>query len=56
MIPDDWHDFVVVGAVLVGLVLVTAFDPYSGPALRHIRSGLLVVGFIMAVWLVAIWL
>jgi hypothetical protein len=55
-IPDEWHDFVLVGAVLVGLVLVTAFDPPGGPPLRHIRTGLLFVGFIMAVWLVAIWL
>ena len=56
MIPDDWHDFVLVGAVLVALVLATAFDPFSGPPLRHIRTGLLFVGFIMAAWLVAIWL
>jgi hypothetical protein len=56
MIPDDWHDFVLVGGVLVAFVLVTAFDPFSGPPLRHIRDGLLFVGFVMAVWFVAIWL
>jgi len=56
MIPDDWHDFILVGAVLVALVLVTAFDPLSGGPLRHIRDGLLFVAFIMAGWLVAIWL
>jgi hypothetical protein len=56
MIPDEWHDFVLVGAVLVALVLVTASDPMSGPTLRHIRNGLLFVGFVMAVWFVAIWL
>jgi len=56
MIPDDWHDFVVVGSVLVALVPVTAFDPLSGGPLRQIRGGLLFVAFIMAGWLVAIWL
>jgi hypothetical protein len=55
-IPDEWHDFVVVGGVLVVLALVIAFDPLSGPTLRGIRDGLLFVGFIMAVWFVAIWL
>jgi hypothetical protein len=56
MVSDDWHDFVLVGAVLVALVLVTVSDPMSGPPLRHIRTGLLFVGFLMAAWLVAIWL
>ena len=55
-IPDDWHDFVLVGAVLVALVLVTAFDPIGGSPLHHIRVGLLFVGFLMAAWSVAIWL
>jgi hypothetical protein len=56
MVSDDWHDFVLVGAVLVALVLVTVSDPMSGPPLRHIRTGLLFVGYLMAAWLVAIWL
>jgi hypothetical protein len=55
-IPDEWHDFVLVGGVLVVLALVIAFDPLSGPTPRGIRDGLLFVGFIMAVWFVAIWL
>jgi hypothetical protein len=55
-IPDEWHDFVIIGAVLVALVLLTAIDPYSGPPLAHIQVGLLIVAFFMAVWLVAIWL
>ena len=50
-IPDEWHDFVLVGGVLVVLALVI-----GGPTLRGIRDGLLFVGFIMAVWFVAIWL
>jgi hypothetical protein len=56
MIPDVWHDFVLVGAVLVALVLVTAFDPIGGGPLHRIRVGLLFVDFLMAAWLVAIWL
>jgi hypothetical protein len=55
-IPDDWHDLVLVGAVLVALVLVTAFDPIGGGPLHRIRVGLLFVGFLMAAWFVAIWL
>ena len=55
-IPDDWHDFVLVGAVPVALVLVTAFDPIGGGQLHRIRVGLLFVGFLMAAWFVAIWL
>jgi hypothetical protein len=55
-IPDD-YDFVLVGAVLVALVLLYAFvDPLGGGPLQRARTGLLFVGFIMAVWFVAIWL
>jgi hypothetical protein len=56
-IPDDWHDFVIVGVVLVAMVLLYALvDPLGGGPLQRARTGLLFVGFIMAVWFVAIWL
>jgi hypothetical protein len=57
MIPDDWHDFVLVGAVLVATILLYALvDPLGRGPLRRLRNGLLFVAFVMAVWLVAIWL
>ena len=57
MITDDWHDFALVGVVLVAMVLLSALvDPLGGGPPRRIRAGLLFVAFIMAGWLVAIWL
>jgi hypothetical protein len=56
-IPDEWHDFVLVGVVLVATVLLYALvDPLRRGLLQRLRAGLLFVGFIMAVWFVAIWL
>jgi hypothetical protein len=57
MIPDHWHDFVLVGVILVATVLLYALVNPLGPGPRQrLWGGLLVVGFIMAVWFVAIWL
>jgi hypothetical protein len=57
MIPDDWHDFVLVGVVLVATVLLYALvDPLGLGPLQRLRVGLSFVAFIMAAWLLAMWL
>jgi hypothetical protein len=49
MIPDNWHDFVLVGVVLVAMVLLSALvDPLGDGPLRRIRADLLLVAVIMA--------
>ena len=57
MIPDDWHDFIVVGGVLVATVLLYGLvDPLGRGPLQRVRVGLTYVAFIMAARFVAIWL
>ena len=58
MIPDEWHDFVLVGVVLVATVpLCASLDPLPrGSPFQRARTGLLFVGVIMAAWLLAMWL
>jgi hypothetical protein len=57
---DDWHDFVLVGAILAVFLPVTlAIDPYAARKaglLSRVWRGLLVAALVMAGWIVAFWL
>ena len=60
-IPDQWHDFVLVGTALFVVGLLSPYATFyiigqpAGPRSR-LRLGLSFAVFLIAVWFVAIWL
>ena len=57
---DDWHDVILVGAILAVFLPVTlAIDPYAARRaglLSRVLRGLVVAALVMAGWIIAFWL